>query len=265
MASHTPMRLAVLIDTENVTPAAADDLFQAIGKLGTATVRRAYGNWSSPAVGGWKSAAHQHALQPVHRHSCTPGKNTTDIALIIDAMDLLHGGRVDGFCLIASDGDYSQLAIRIREHGLPVFGFGVNPPHPALTAACTQFTRLVPSQGEPAAPLSPALTVQEAPHPAPSPSPDSLPDVTPRLAREDLRPLLTQAVRDATQDNGWALLAAVGYAVLKRRPGFSVKDHGCSRLGKLVSQQDYLEVRPPEAGGDMLVRIKPATALLLNS
>ncbi len=209
MASHAPMRLAVLIDTENVTPAAANDLFQAIGKLGMATVRRAYGNWSSPAVGGWKSAAHQHALQPVHRHSCTPAKNTTDIALIIDAMDLLHGGRVDGFRLIASDGDYSQLAIRIREQG-PVFGFGVSPPHPALMTACMQFTRLVLSHGEPAPaprPSDPPRAMQEAPHPAPSPFLKSLPDVTPLLASEDLRPLLTQAVRDAAQDNGWALLA----------------------------------------------------------
>lgn len=255
------MRLAVLIDTENVTPAAADELFQAIGNLGTATVRRAYGNWSLPTVGGWKSAAHQHALQPVHRHGCTPGKNTTDIALIIDAMDLLHGGRVEGFCLIASDGDYSQLAIRIREQGFPVFGFGVNPPHPALTAACTQFMRLGshPAEPAPAAPARP-LAVQASPRPVLPQSADGLTDVSPRCAPENLRPLLTQAVQDTAQDNGWALLAAVGHAALKRCPGFSVKDHGCSRLGKLVSQQDYLEVRPPLAGGDMLVRPKLAAS-----
>jgi hypothetical protein len=174
----------------------------------------------------------------MHRHSCALGKNTTDIALIIDAMDLLYGGRVDGFCLVTSDGDYSQLAIRICEQGLPVFGFGVSPPHPALTEACTQFRRLISSQGEPPVPApapSPPPAVQEAPRLALPPSQDSLADITPRCAPEELRPLLTQVVRDATQDNGWALLAAVSYAVLKRRPGFSVKDHGCARLGKPMS------------------------------
>jgi hypothetical protein len=96
-------------------------------------------------------------------------------------------------------------------------------------------------------------------------SPGSLTDVSPRCTPDDLRPLLTQAVQDAAQGNGWALLAAVGHAALKRCPSFSVKHHGCSRLGRLVSQQDYLEVQPPGAGGDMLVRIRPAAASLLNS
>ena len=175
----------------------------------------------------------------MHRHGCPPGKNTTDIALIIDAMDLLHGGRVDSFCLVTLDDDYSELAIRICEQGLAVFGFGVSSPHPPLTVACMQFRRLIPRQSEPPvpapAPSAPPLAVQEAPRLALPPSPDSLTDITPRCAREDLRPVLTQAVRYAAQDNGWALLAAVGYAVLKRRPGFSVKDHGCARLGKLMS------------------------------
>lgn len=264
MALHAPMRLAVLIDTENVTPAAADELFEAVGKLGMATVRRAYGNWSSPAVGGWKGAAHQHALQPVHRHGCTPGKNTTDIALIIDAMDLLHGGRVDGFCLVASDGDYSQLVTRIREQGLPVFGFGVSPPHPARTAACTQFMSLAPNQGVPAPAPEPsalASAAQKAPEPVEPRAADSLPRGTP----EHLRILLTQAVQDAAPDNGWALLSAVGNAVHKRCPDFSVKDHGCSKLGKLVSQQDYLETRLPDSSATMLVRIRPGTALLPSS
>jgi hypothetical protein len=121
--------------------------------------------------------------------------------LIIDAVDLLHGGRVDGSCLIASDGDYSQLAICIREHGRPVFGFGVNPPHPALMAACTQFMHLVPGQIEPApapAPSARPLTVKASPRPVPQESPDSLIDVSPRRAPKELRPLLTQAV----QENG---------------------------------------------------------------
>jgi hypothetical protein len=210
-------------------------LFGAVAKLGTATVRRAYGNWASPSIGAWKAALQQHAIQAIHQYNCTAGKNTTDIALIIDAMDLLHGGRVDGFCLVASDGDYSQLAVRIRTQGLPIHGFGLTMPHPALVAACTAYTRLglsEPSQ-VPAQQTNLPEIVQSAP--------TSNVTVEPMEAT-DLQVLLTQCVQAAARADGWAFMSTIGQAVIQRSPAFSVKLHGHATLTKLLAAQDYIQV-----------------------
>lgn len=139
MASPDSDRLAVLIDADNAQPGVVGELLTEVASYGTATVKRAYGDWTTPQLGRWKDVLHVHAIQPVQQFSYTSGKNATDSALIIDAMDLLHSGRVDGFCLVSSDSDFTRLATRIRESGLAVYGFGERKTPKPFVAACDKF------------------------------------------------------------------------------------------------------------------------------
>ncbi len=137
--SRDAPNLAVLIDSDNAQAAVISDLLTEVAQVGTATVKRAYGDWTTPQLGSWKDVLNVHAIVPVQQFSYTSGKNATDSALIIDAMDLLHSGRVDGFCLVSSDSDFTRLATRIREQGLLVIGFGERKTPKAFVAACDRF------------------------------------------------------------------------------------------------------------------------------
>ena len=132
-------RLAVLIDGDNTTPLIIEALLAEIAKYGSATVKRAYGDWTTPNLKGWKEAINTHAIQPMQQFAYTTGKNATDIALIIDAMDLLYTGNLDGFCLVSSDSDFTRLAARIREQGIDVYGFGERKTPESFRQACRRF------------------------------------------------------------------------------------------------------------------------------
>jgi hypothetical protein len=190
-----------------------------VAQVGTATVKRAYGDWTTPQLGSWKDVLHVHAIQPIQQFSYTSGKNATDSALIIDAMDLLHGGRVDGFCLVSSDSDFTRLATRIREAGLSVYGFGEKKTPRPFVAACDRFiyTEILgrPAGGPP----------QESDAPVP------------------LRPLLDTAISAATQEDGWAPLGLVGTLLQKTDPSFDARNFGFRKLGELVKAQRWLEVK----------------------
>ena len=135
-------RLAVLIDGDNTTPTIIEALLAEIAKYGSATVKRAYGDWTTPNLRGWKEAINAHAIQPMQQFAYTTGKNATDSALIIDAMDLLYAGNLDGFCLVSSDSDFTKLASRLRESGKTVYGFGEPRTPRSLVAACDKFVYL---------------------------------------------------------------------------------------------------------------------------
>jgi len=225
-------RLAVLIDADNAQPSVAADLMAEIGRYGTATVRRAYGDWTTSNLNGWKEHLHTLAIQPIQQFRLTAGKNATDSALIIDAMDLLHGGRVDGFCLVSSDSDFTRLATRIRESGHSVYGFGEKKTPKPFVAACNRFifTEILKAPTEIAAPLP---TGQAA-----------------------LKPILVKAVADATGDDGWAFLGAVGNLLNKANPEFDPRNYGKKKLGELVRSQPYLEIRAqPAADGSPTAQI----------
>jgi uncharacterized LabA/DUF88 family protein len=237
MANINSDRLAVLIDADNAQPAIAPELMTEIGRYGTATIRRAYGDWTTPNLNGWKEHLHTLAIQPMQQFRLTVGKNSTDSALIIDAMDLLHDGRIDGFCLVSSDSDFTRLATRIREAGLTVYGFGEKKtPHP-FVAACNKFVFVEILKGSADAQLSSST------------------------GQIPLKPILTRAVSAAAGEDGWALLGAVGNLVSKANPEFDPRNYGKKKLGELVRTQDYLEVRvqPPADGSPtapIYVRIK---------
>ena len=215
-------KLAVLIDADNAQASLINELLAEVSQLGTATVKRAYGDWTTPNLKGWKDVLHTQAIQPVQQFSYTTGKNSTDSALIIEAMDLLHTGRVHGFCLVSSDSDFTRLATRIRESGLVVYGFGERKTPQAFVAACDKFlfTEIL--------------------------SPEQVP--TPVSGGEDLEPLMRQAVAALAKDDGWAALSAVGSMIGKNNPSFDPRNYGCQKLGELVRKQSYLEVKKEPMG-----------------
>lgn len=237
MADLGTDRLAVLIDADNAQPSVAPELMNEIGRYGTATVRRAYGDWTTPNLNGWKEHLHTLAIQPIQQFRLTTGKNATDSALIIDAMDLLHSDRVDGFCLVSSDSDFTRLATRIRESGLSVYGFGERKTPKPFVAACNKFIYTDILKG----PVEIKTSVEAGQAP--------------------LKSILTEAVTAAAGEDGWAFLGAVGSFINKAIPEFDPRNYGQKKLGELVRTQSYLEVKTQGAkdGGPtalIYVRIK---------
>lgn len=228
-------RLAVLIDADNAQAPVIAELLAEAAQYGTATVKRAYGDWTTPQLSGWKAVLHVHAIQPVQQFSYTTGKNATDSALIIDAMDLLHGGRVDGFCLVSSDSDFTRLATRIRESGLAVYGFGEKKTPKPFVAACDKFiyTEILRQPGSTTAPVEAA-------------------------AQGPLRPFLSAAVSAVTEEDGWAPLGMVGSLLLKNDPSFDARNFGFRKLSELARAQPYLVVKeiPLPEGAHLFVRLR---------
>lgn len=221
-------RLAVLIDADNARSSAIPGVLREISRYGVATVKRVYGDWTTTNLKGWKECLNAHALRPIQQFAYTSGKNSTDAALIIDAMDLLHSGCVDGFCLVSSDSDFTRLATRIREAGLAVYGFGEQKTPIAFAAACDKFTEI--RGGD------------KGTEPANAPGVD---------ATGPLEGMLRNAVTAAKRDDGWSPLAVVGDLLNKTNPHFDSRKYGFRQLGKLVHAQPYLAVKsvPSEEGG----------------
>ena len=219
MPSPNTDKLAVLIDAENAQASVIDDLLREVARYGIATIKRAYGDWTTPNISGWREVLHSLAIQPIQQFRFTIGKNASDSALIIDAMDLLHGGRVDGFCLVSSDSDFTRLATRIREGGLAVYGFGEKKTPRAFVAACDKF-----------------IYTEILRAPAAKPAAIEAP-------QEPLKPLLIDAVAAAAREDGWAPLSMVGSLVAKSNPSFDPRNYGCEKLGELVSRQPFLKVK----------------------
>ncbi|KAF1694563.1 NYN domain-containing protein [Pseudoxanthomonas koreensis] len=216
-------KLAVLVDADNAQASIAAELLAEVSRYGTATIKRAYGDWTTPNLRGWKDALQSLAIQPIQQFANTTGKNATDSALIIDAMDLLHGGAVNGFCIVSSDSDYTRLATRIREAGLVVYGLGEKKTPAAFVAACDKFIYT-----EILRPSSEALPEPEGPEP--------------------LKPLLENAIAATARDSGWAALSAVGSQVNKNSPSFDPRNYGYPKLGDLVKKQKFLEVKEVPVG-----------------
>lgn len=236
MPSSNNDKLAVLIDADNAQASVISDLLTEVARYGTATIKRAYGDWTTTHLNSWRDNLHSLAIQPIQQFRFTTGKNATDSALIIDAMDLLHGGRVDGFCLVSSDSDFTRLATRIREAGLAVYGFGEKKTPRAFVAACNKFiyTEILR---------------------APVVEPAAI-----KAAQERLKPLLIAAITGAKREDGWAPLSVVGSLVAKSNPSFDPRNYGCEKLGELVRRQTYINVKKTPADGSpnahIFVRLK---------
>lgn len=213
-------RLAVLIDGDNASPELADALFAQVAQHGRITIRRIYGDFLQPQLQAWAEAMIRHAIIPHQQGRNTPHKNATDIALVIDAMDVLHGGLVDGFCIVSSDGDFTRLAARIREHGLAVYGVGSTTAPESFRKACAEFVEL---PARPAAPKS--NTVK--PYPAPRPAPEA-------GHREPLLRLIHAAIAELPSEEGWFALAALGTQLAQQHPGYKDQVQGSKKLTNIV-------------------------------
>ena len=226
MATNTNQKLAVLIDADNAQASVIQELLAEVSRYGTATIKRAYGDWTTTNLNGWKEVLHTMAIQPIQQFSYTSGKNATDSALIIDAMDVLHSGRVDGFCLVSSDSDFTRLATRIREAGLVVYGFGERKTPGPFVAACDKFIYTEILRTEP--------TPQKD---APKAEPVAVADV------RKLEPLIIAAIDANAREDGWASLGGVGSHIGKIAPAFDSRNYGFNKLSDLVRSLKYLEVK----------------------
>jgi uncharacterized protein (TIGR00288 family) len=233
------VRLAVLIDADNVSASHAASLLAELARYGAPTVKRAYGDWTTQQLSGWKSELARHAIQPIQQFANTVGKNSTDSALIIDAMDLLYSGNLDAFAIVSSDSDFTRLATRLRESGKTVYGLGRRRTPASLQAACDKFIFLEVLRDEDAAP-DPAAEVDA------ETEADSLPD---------LRTILEAAVRSTVQDDGWSALSSVGNYLGKTHAAFDPRHYGFPRLSALAGAQNYLDLDHPE-GGQPRVRLR---------
>jgi uncharacterized LabA/DUF88 family protein len=210
--------LAVLIDADNASPAIIEGLLAEIAKFGVANVKRIYGDWTTPNLGQWKAVLLEHSIQPIQQFRYTTGKNATDSAMIIDAMDLLYTGPFDGFCLVSSDSDFTRLASRIREAGKMVYGFGEQKTPRPFVAACDRFlyTEVFTS--------------------SPADGPGLLPRSNSELRNDAKLLLLLRAAIEASSDeNGWANLGPVGSNIVKQAPDFDPRNYGYNKLSELVT------------------------------
>jgi uncharacterized LabA/DUF88 family protein len=237
-------RLAVLIDSDNTTASLTTELLEEIAKYGTPTVKRAYGDWTTQHLVAWKEELLRHAIQPVQQFAYTRGKNSTDSALIIDAMDLLYAGNLEGFVIVSSDSDFTRLATRLRESGMTVYGLGRRSTPASFVAACDRFIYL-------------DLLRQEPPEPA-RPSDDEEPTPLPNLKR-----ILSTAISSTSKDDGWSNLGEVGSYLIKSHAAFDPRDYGQTKLGELVRAESYVEVKDvpgPTGLNQLWVRLKPTAA-----
>ena len=242
-------RLAVLIDADNSNPGRLPQLMAEIAKYGNASVRRAYGNWTSGHLGDWKNGLLTHSVTPIQQFNYTTGKNATDSALIIDAMDLMYSGHLDGFCIVSSDSDFTRLAARIREQGMTVYGFGERKTPQAFVAACDKFI------------YTENLGVDEEEDAAAEGKGGGRKPAQKKPLKRDrkLDALLREAVDSASDDNGWATLGAVGNNLSRLAPDFDSRSWGFRKLKDLVAAHPgyTLEERTPPGGGSPNLLVRP--------
>ncbi|MBB6469438.1 uncharacterized LabA/DUF88 family protein [Aminobacter lissarensis] len=234
-------RLAVLIDADNASAKIADGLFEEIAKIGEASVRRIYGDFSSARSKGWADILSKHAIIPQQQFAYTTGKNASDITLVIDAMDLLHSGRFDGFCLVSSDSDFTRLAARIREQGVDVFGFGEQKTPESFRQACRRFI------------YTENLSVAEQ-----AANQDSAPVSNALKSPSAATPIIKKMIAQMESEDGWVSLGAVGTQLANLASDFDPRTFGFRKLSDLVRKTNAFDIEHPE-GGSMRIRTKPTT------
>ncbi len=232
MREKKDLKLAVLIDADNIPYSNIKGMLDEIAKLGIPTIKRIYGDWTKPTVSGWKPALLEHAITPIQQYSYTTGKNATDSAMIIDAMDILHSEKVDGFCLVSSDSDFTRLATRLRESGMLVIGIGEKKTPNPFIVACDKFiyieiirTKDIPKTTTTKTTSTPVQTAE-------------IDSIDSKFIK-----LLKSSIEDIAEDDGWAFLAEVGALIIKKKPDFDPRNYGFSKLTPLIkSLKKYFDV-----------------------
>jgi hypothetical protein len=252
MQTLNDLRLAVLIDADNIPYSNVKGMLEEIAKYGTPTFKRIYGDWTRPTIAGWKSVLLENAITPIQQYSYTKGKNSTDSALIIDAMDILYSGKVDGFCIVSSDSDFTRLATRLREAGMKVIGIGERKtPYPFIVA-CDKFIYLEI--------IASSLVAPEA---VPEVKKRGKPVVKKKIKPEEAEPqgstravkrVIAASISDLADENGWAYLGDVGNLILKKQPDFDPRNFGYPKLTPLIKSMDF-EIDERESGQNHIKHI----------
>ncbi len=237
-------RLAVIIDADNVSAAPIRELIAEISRHGTPTVRRIYGDWTQQNMQQWKNVLHEHAITPVQQYRNTVGKNASDSAMIIDAMDILYAGNVEGFCIVSSDADFTRLATRLREAGMRVLGFGAKHTPRPFVAACEQFIYLEVLARETA--QSKEKSTRRDNDPPAGPKPEEATPVGP-VSLNTIERELAVVIDDLADDDGWASLGAVGTQLLKQQPDFDPRLYRHASLSKLIATLPDFELGKQES------------------
>ena len=239
-------KIAVLFDADNVPYIHVKEMLDEITKYGNPTIKRIYGDWTKPTVSGWKSVLLENAIVPVQQYSYTTGKNATDSAMIIDAMDILHLDQVDGFCIVSSDSDFTRLATRLREAGKFVIGMGEKKTPKPFIVSCDKFVYIeILASNE-----TQDLHENRANNDTPKPS------KTKEDIGNDLINLLNQSIEDLADDSGWAFLAEVGNLILKKKPDFDPRNYGFPKLTPLIeSCKSHFTIEKRNSGNSRIKHV----------
>lgn len=248
-------RLAVLIDADNVSEKYIKIILDELSGDGTATYKRIYGDWTKPALAAWKNVLLNYSIIPVQQYSYTTGKNATDSAMIIDAMDILYSGNVEGFCIVSSDSDFTRLAMRLRESGMYVIGMGEKKTPNAFIAACDKFKYLEVLEQAAAKPEPEPEPAPSRKTPAPAPVETVESKVTPLAT---IKKAILSIVDEASDEDEWIPIAEIGNRLPKRFPEFDVRNYGFKKLTPFVKSLGILEVQstPSSTGNNRLVSVR---------
>jgi len=236
------IKLAVLIDGDNIPSKYIKEMMEEIAKYGTPTIKRIYGDWTKPQLGKWKTILLENAITPIQQYGYTTGKNATDSAMIIDAMDILYSEKVDGFCLVSSDSDFTKLATRLREEGLVVYGIGEKKTPNPFIVACDKFIYLEILETEDN--NQDGIRTHKK---------ENIDKITPKVIH-----LLKNSVSDAADDDGWAFMGDVGSLLLKKQPNFDSRNFGFVKLTPLFKslKQFEIEQRDKTSGRFKLIYVR---------
>lgn len=248
MPNNTDLRFAVLIDADNIPFSSVKGVMEEIAKYGTPTFKRIYGDWTKPTLNGWKAVLLENAITPIQQYSYTSGKNATDSAMIIDAMDILYSAKVDGFCIVSSDSDFTRLALRLREAGMQVIGMGQKKTPSPFIAACDKFIYIEILQNKTAETITEGKKDEDGN------------EVTETIQKVDkqLIKLISSSITDLADEEGWAFLGDVGTLVLKKQPDFDSRNYGFKKLGQLIRSITEFEIneRQTEKSNIKLVYVR---------
>ncbi|MDD4108344.1 MAG: NYN domain-containing protein [Prolixibacteraceae bacterium] len=223
-------RLAVLIDGDNIPSDSVKEMMEEIAKYGNPTIKRIYGDWTKPFLARWKNLLLENAITPVQQYSYTTGKNATDSAMIIDAMDVLYSGKVDGFCLVSSDSDFTRLATRLREAGMKVYGIGEKKTPDPFIVACDKFIYVEILRNR-------AKETENATAPDKTEKKTQFDKITPKVIK-----LISTTISDLADDDGWAFLGDVGSLLQKKQPNFDSRNYGFEKLTPLINSIGRFEI-----------------------
>lgn len=248
MEIQKDLKLAVLIDADNVPYANVREMFEEIAKYGTPTFKRIYADWTKPTVSGWKKVLLENAITPIQQYSYSTGKNASDSALIIDAMDILYTGKVDGFCIVSSDSDFTRLATRLREAGMKVIGIGEKKTLNPFITACDKFIYL--EILKPQVEREPEAPGKKESKAKPQPAKQPLSKIDPAIIK-----LVSDSISDLADENGWAFLGDLGNLLMKKKPDFDTRNYGFLKMLPLIKSMNRFEIDERDSGNNNIKHI----------